>query len=358
MRILYLGAYAPEYDRNCVLRNGLRANGVQVVECRISPSVKIWKRTVLLWRKFRNLRDRKFDAVLVAELNQEIVYLGKLISKICRAPLISDIFFSKYEALVSDRKTIAPNSIKARFLRFNDKNSFRFSDMVISDTLTHAKFYSEFFKVPYNKIRTVYVGARDKFKPAENIPKSGDKTRILFWGTYIPLHGIEYIVEAANLLRENNSLEFFLIGEGQTYPQIKRLIDKYSLPNISLVNNRPLESLISYIASADICLGIFGTTEKAGRVIPNKVFQALAMQKPIITGDSPAMRELFEDGAQMLFCERGNGRDLAAKIIWLTEHEDDRKRISENGHRYFLNNSSVEKIGAALKQVIQKAIEG
>jgi glycosyltransferase involved in cell wall biosynthesis len=50
---------------------------------------------------------------------------------------------------------------------------------------------------------------------------------------------------------------------------------------------------VGYIHAADMCLGIFGESGKAGRVIPNKAYQVLSCGKPLITRDSEAIRELF-----------------------------------------------------------------
>ncbi len=52
------------------------------------------------------------------------------------------------------------------------------------------------------------------------------------------------------------------------------------------------DTLHQHIADADVCLGIFGTSAKAANAIPNKAYQILAVGRPLVTRDSPAIREL------------------------------------------------------------------
>jgi glycosyltransferase involved in cell wall biosynthesis len=358
MRILYFGAYDPEYDRNNILRNGLKANGVDVVECSVPPTTRIWKRNLLLGWKFLKLGNKRFDAIILAEVNQETAYLGKLISKLYRAPLIVDIFVSKYDTFICDRKTVGKNSMKAKLFYLADKYCLKLADIVLSDTSNHSDFYSRCFGTPLEKIKTVYIGARPEYQPAEEDKRANDKVRLLFWGTYIPLHGIEHIVETAKLLEKDTRFEFTFVGRGQTYRKIIDRIDKYGLNNIVLCDMMALEELIYAIDSSDICLGIFGTTDKAGRVVPNKIFQALAMKKPVITADTPAIRELFQDGEHMLLCRPGNPKDLADKIVLLAEDNALVEKISSCGHVYYNKCFTTGKVGARLEEIIKDMKSG
>jgi len=107
-----------------------------------------------------------------------------------------------------------------------------------------------------------------------------------------------------------------------------------------------------YIKKADICLGIFGDTQKTQRVIPNKVYEAIAMKKPVITADTPAVRELFTDRKNILFCKTADPEDLAEKILELKNNEDIREKIAKGGYEIFKKYATPIVIGKKLKRDI------
>jgi glycosyltransferase involved in cell wall biosynthesis len=114
---------------------------------------------------------------------------------------------------------------------------------------------------------------------------------VLFYGQFIPLHGIETIVRAAQIMH-NEPVRFVLIGCGQEEERIRSLLAQAALPALEWIRWVEYGKLSDWIQQADVCLGIFGDTEKAARVIPNKVYQIVSARKPLVTRDSPAMREL------------------------------------------------------------------
>jgi glycosyltransferase involved in cell wall biosynthesis len=162
----------------------------------------------------------------------------------------------------------------------------------------------------------VLVGVEpEHFPPAmERSPRPpGEPLRVLFYGQFIPLHGVETIVRAARLT-DADPVHWHLIGTGQEAARIEALIKELEPAHLTWTPWVPYAELIREIHAADVCLGIFGATDKAARVIPNKVFQVLAAGRPLITRDGPAARELLTDAAGATLIPAGDPQALAAAV--------------------------------------------
>jgi len=83
------------------------------------------------------------------------------------------------------------------------------------------------------------------------------------------------------------------------------------------------------IARSDVCIGVVGRTAKAGRVVANKVYQAMAMGRVVVTADSGAIREFFADGGDLCLVPAGDPVALAEKIEFLFRHPGERRAIGE-----------------------------
>ena len=180
--------------------------------------------------------------------------------------------------------------------------------------------------------------------------------KILFWGNYIPLQGVQFIVRAAALLCNEGNIKFTMIGGGQMYNKIIVLAQELKVTNIHFIGHLPLDQLPSHINNADICLGIFGDTEKTNMVIPNKAYETIAMRKPLITADTPAIRELFTDQKDILLCRAADPEDLAQKIRFLYGNIDTRSRIAECGYDTYKANCTPAIIGNKLLDALKQAI--
>lgn len=338
------GTYNSGQPRVRILREGVRQKGVELIDCHVDlwatledrNRVDIWeklkskKSIIVFCRKvdlilrwitcypgllFRYLRLPPHDLVLISYPGLFDVLLIRFFASLRRVPVVWDMFISIYDTIVHDRAVIKPRHALAKLFWGLEWLAVRFADFIFMDTRSHAKRITSLYKLSKNKCGVVPVGVEvDKFKPSENGTRNPGPFRVLFYGQFIPLHGIEYIVEAAGLT-EKEDIEWFLIGKGQEAPRIQEMLFREPLSNLRWVEWVDYAELKTWIESADICLGIFGTSEKAANVIPNKVYQIISVKKPLITRDSPAIRELLNDSPPCTYLvPAGNAKALADAV--------------------------------------------
>ena len=374
MKICYWGTFEREYPRNAVLISGLRQNGIEVIECHfalwqqsfrynklaliagLGNKLRLLARAMLAYPLliYRYLRLREHDAVVVGYLGHIDVFFLALFAKLKRKPIIFDAFFSLYDTAISDWRLASKNSVLARICRWLDRSACRLATVVLVDTEAQRDYFCREFRVAREKVHRVYMGADDGvFAPSRGSSQS-PPLRIAYVGNYVPLHGVSVIFQTARLLDEDD-FEFWFIGETRREDDI--LNESLSGLNRKRVKFFPWmgpRELYTRLQDADVCLGIFGTSEKAKRVIPGKAFLALAMGKPLITGDSVAARELLADGKNALLCEMGDPAALADAIRRLKNNAELRQRIGHEGRKVFENHCSPKFLGGQLARLVEE----
>jgi glycosyltransferase involved in cell wall biosynthesis len=174
----------------------------------------------------------------------------------------------------------------------------------------------------------------------------------LYYGTFIPNHGVQTIIEAARLLSEETDVYFELIGNGPQHSQIVNLAQGYGLKNISFTEWMETPTLVERIDAADVILGTFGITPQALMTMQNKIHEGLAMGKPVITGASPVMRSTLQHGETIYLCERENPQSLAEAILTLRGHAEVREKLARQGYVFYWQHFSFEQLGRRLKQYL------
>lgn len=356
MHIVYLGKYDPEYDRNAVIRAGLAAHGVTVLPCCIREG-HLLAQYGGLWRAAHAADLSMADAIMVAEFNQFVVPMARALAWRHRIPLIFDPLVSLYDSEVGDRAQTTAGSLRARRLHAMDWLSMRLADVVLADTSAHAMFFRREFGLRAKRVAVVPVGARTElFRPQPSTRDGSGDVHVLFWGSYIPLQGVEHIVRAAHLLREHKRIAFTLIGRGQTYEHVRRQADQLELPRLRFEPPIPRPELARRIVDADICLGILGNTAKAARVVPNKVYQGLAMARPVITADSGALREFMTPGKHLITVPAADPEALAEALLLLADDPNGRHRLAQDGHAHFCRHFTPEQVGARVIDIIREFV--
>lgn len=313
MRVVYWGTYDLGKPRNRILLRGLRENGVEVIECHaevwseiedksgvkgLAAWLFILFRWILIYPRliFEYLRAPRHDAVLVGYLGVIDVLVLWPFARMRRAPIAWDVFLSLYDTVVDDRKLVSSSHPVAWIMFALEWLACRAASLVILDTDAHVEYVAKTFRVAPERLAAVRVGVEPEHfpprKPAGSAMAHNRPVKVLFYGQFVPLHGIDTIVRAAWLAKDE-AIDWVIIGRGQEEERIRALIAETPLPRLTWISWVDYDELKNWIYRADICLGIFSDSDKAARVIPNKVYQVLSVGVPLITRDSPAIREIL-----------------------------------------------------------------
>lgn len=346
MNICYLPGRESSYVRTRVLLHGMRSAGLTVFDCSFPKRARY--RYLVSFCKFLFYKG-KSDVVFVGFLGQPLMPLVRLFT---RKKIIFEAFLSVYQTLAYDRKSIAPGGLIAKIVRFFERLSCRLSDVVLLDTNQHIDYFLKEYHLDRQKFRRLFLGADDTLMYPRPQDSAGDFL-VHFHGEFQALHGAKYIVEAARLLPEIN---FQMIGKGKELAYCLELAKRHDLKNIRFIPPVRFDLLPGYIHQAAVCLGIFGETQKTRLVIPLKVYEALAMGKPIVTADTPAVRELLTHRENVYLCEAANPASLANAIKELYSDGSLRQRIANNGFEIFQKKCSPQILGQEVLKISRELL--
>ncbi|MCA9921174.1 MAG: glycosyltransferase, partial [Anaerolineales bacterium] len=183
-----------------------------------------------------------------------------------------------------------------------------------------------------------------------------DYFRVLYYGTFIPLHGIETMLQAAALLQEHPSIQFDFYGDGQEKAKAEHLAKELTLENVHFCGWIDKERLPDEIAKSHICLGVFGTTKQSRCTIQNKIWEGMMMQRPVITGDADTIREELTHQEHVYLVERANPGALADGVLALAHDPALRQKMVTAAFARVQENT-IQSIGLRLKHILTDQIK-
>lgn len=344
VRWLAFGTFDVErHPRVAVLIEGLRASGGEVVEVNaplsLSTAARVailrqpWRLPVLAWKLAacwarlvaaarRETRRQRPDAVLVGYLGHFDVRLARLLFR--STPIVLDHLISA-AGTAQDRGLAGGGGLKHRLMRWIDRGALKSADVVVVDTAEHLATLPP---DAAGRAVVVPVGAGAAWFRDTGPKPAGAPLRVIFVGLFTPLHGTATIGAALAELAADDRLAFTMVGTGQDYDQCRELAA--ANPHVTWLDWVPGAQLPDLVAAHDVSLGIFGTTDKARRVVPTKVYQGLAAGCAIVTSDTGPQRAALEDAAVLV--PPGDAAALADALRRLADDRSDVDKLKARGH--------------------------
>ena len=287
-----------------------------------------------------------------------------LLAKLFKKYIITDFYLSMYDTFVNDREQTTKGSYKAKKLFRQDKNAIERAKKVFFLNKTEAKYYlglfGQNFEGTKHKIVPLCVEQKEKCKLSYFSKKSNDTIfNICWWGSYIPLHGLEKIIDAAKVLKNEYRLNFHihLFGNNEeksisykTKIEKLELTDVVTIHNDKTFNNGKLEPYL--VKDCSLVLGNFGESVKAKRVLVNKIIDGIALRAPVLTGESIAPKEYFSHN--QIFYSNNEANSIAEKIYEISQFDKDsiRNKVDECFEIYELN-FSIKAYERNLKEIFR-----
>ena len=317
-KVLFISTKNTDYLRN-TQETRLLGEQADTLDVIAYADKSYFRRIIKIFWTLLFKKCRKYDVVFVGFAPQLIVPFWNW--KFKKNTLYIDFFISVYDTMCFDRKKFSPSSFVGKQLLKLDKNTLNKADKIIADTRAHAEFFSKDLGADPGKCEILYLEAdKEIYFPhqAERPEEAAGKYVVLYFGSVLPLQGVDVVLKAMEMLSSNEKFCFYVIGPINGKLNVPK---KKSIHYISWLNQ---ERLSDYIAFSDLCLaGHFcGNIEKAKRTIPGKAYIYRAMEKPMILGDNSANHELFsEKDKDIRFVSMGDAKALADAILEMSGEE-------------------------------------
>jgi glycosyltransferase involved in cell wall biosynthesis len=309
-RVLYWRIQDVDYPRSVRVREHLEATGHRVDAHERARG----RGRVVHDLRALVARSRDADLVVVADQSLDFVAAAWVVARLRRVPLVVDAFIGKYETLVGDQGFHAPWSAHALAYRAVDALAVRLSDVALVDTQVRAAALRSRHR--RSTVLSLPVGAPGWVVPRPLRP--GPRLRVLFYGSFLPLHGVPTIVHGLAACPRGD-VELTIVGtavhRGGAGDAAELARELGVADRVAFVPTTPPHALNELIGEHDVVLGLFGASEKAGSVIANKVWQGLAAERLVVTRESPALAEISGlVGDQLVTVPAGDAEALAGVL--------------------------------------------
>jgi glycosyltransferase involved in cell wall biosynthesis len=373
MIICYFGTYREEYSRNKIMIAALRSVGVEVKECHVSlwhgiedrvnvtvggwRSPKFWWRAVKAYVKlllvYRKVGD--YDVLMVGYPGQVDVFLARILANIRKKPLVWDVFMSLY-LITKERKLDERKHSSVDLIKKIESMALTKPDLLIQDTAEYVKWFQREYGITPERFRLVPTGADDRiFRPLQKAKKQDDLFHVLYYGTFIPNHGVMNIVQAAQHLQDEKEIVFDMIGDGPERKKAKEFVRDKGLNNVIFYDWMKQEKLVEVINDADVCLGAFGDTPQSLMTVQNKIYECMAVGKPVITGRSPAVENNFKENYHLLSVDR-NPFSIAEGVKYLYQNPKQKEIIAEAGKSLFYSKYNLVNLGRTIEKILEQTL--
>ena len=250
-----------------------------------------------------------------------------------------------------------------RVLEWLERWMYRSAEAIVVNTKAFIEHISA-LGIERDRIELIYNGIdADRFQPRpadEALRAEQDlvgRRSVAYIGTLGLAHGLGTVIEAAERLREHEDVVFLLIGAGAESGRLEAEIRERGLDNVRLLGLQPRESMPAWIATIDVLLVCLRDLPVFETVIPSKIFEFLAQERPVIVTARGEIARMASEADVALVAEPENAEALAEAILHVGSHPEEAARRARAGSEWVRKNFVRDDLARRMLSFVQQSVE-
>ncbi len=371
LTVCFFGSYDRNFTSNRIINNGLLKNNVDIVIVNAHTPVtrldspkdatffhlimRVLRKYKIVIEVFKNIEGiKKSDVIYVGYPGHIDVLPAYVVAKIFRKKLVFNPLIVISTGLIEEQGIVSRKSLFGKIIKFGETIIYHACDLVLADTPFQKDHLVNQFNLNEGKIKILPIGADDEIYPFAPKLKDDGYFNVVYYGLFSPIHGVEHLIKAAKQLEKEKKIRFIFVGKGNTYDKDRSLAITLKVKNALFYPDMTEVDAFNTLKTADVFIGFLANHPVVQRVVPNKVYQGLALGKTVITAYSPAIESMLINNKNVILAKAANPESIARTILSLKNNPQKNKKVSRNGYRVFSNQFTPLSIGNALKRYLSE----
>ena len=284
--------------------------------------------------------NKKYDAILVESPPLFLGISAYLLSRIKRTKLIfnvSDLWPESAEKLDLVRNKTALNlAYKLEAFLYKQSTLVTGQTQGIVKDIKERFPNTSVFWLPNGVDIQLFDSSKYEFGIwRKKVGYQANDVVLLYAGILGHAQGLEVILKAAELVKEEKHIHFAFLGSGPEKDNLLALKEEFGLENVRFHDLVPKSEIPQIVRDVDFALVPLKKLPLFLGAIPSKIFENLAMKTPIILGVDGEARELFiEEGDAGFYFEPENDKELAKIVKQIASNSTLAAEKAENARKY------------------------
>ncbi len=312
----------------------------------------------LYFRTYKKL-NKRFDVCLIFMPPLPLYFFARRLKKRDGTPSVLN--YQDFHPQELTDVGVLKNKLMIKLMEYIERRSYNNSDHITVITSAGIGYVKQ-RGCRHDRIDHIYNGFSTtgyENVPADFKEKNGlqGKFIVTYAGILSPFQGLDVILDAAKLVKDQGDVQFLIVGDGMIKTHLEERKEAEALSNVTLMPFQPRDDYKRLVKSSDICLVSLDDRMKAP-CLPGKIVSILAAERPIIAAvpaDSETARVIATENIGVVVDQ--DPKMLAEAVLKLKSNEDLRKILTAKGREFLEANMDIDKNAKRYEQVFKEAVE-